>query len=143
MNTPAWATAEIAGVLFLASAIRSSLGFGEALVAVPLMALLLPVEVAAPLAVLVSITIALIVVIQDWKHVHVRSAAWLVGSTIAGIPLGLLMLKTVPETVVKVLLGLVIVGFSLHSLLGRSYRNLVNDTYSWAFGCIAGVLGGA
>jgi len=143
MNTPAWATAEIAGVLFLASAIRSSLGFGEALVAVPLMALLLPVEVAAPLAVLVSITIALIVVIQDWKHVHVRSAAWLVGSTIAGIPLGLLMLKTVPETVVKVLLGLVIVGFSLHSLLGRSYRNLANDTYSWAFGFIAGILGGA
>src|SRR5579864_5195153 len=130
MNTPAWATVEIAGVLFLASAIRSSLGFGEALVSVPLMALVLPVDVAAPLAVLVSITIALIVVVEDWKHVHVRSAAWLVVSTIAGIPLGLWMLKSVPEMVVKVILGLVIIGFSMHALLGRSYRSLANDTYS-------------
>jgi uncharacterized membrane protein YfcA len=141
MGTPA--TIEIAAVLFLASAIRSSLGFGEALVAVPLMALVLPVEVAAPLAVLASITIALIVVVQDWKHVQVRSAAWLVISTVAGIPLGLLMLKTVPETVVKIILGLIIIGFSLQSLLGRSYRSLANDTYSWAFGFVAGILGGA
>ena len=143
MNTPAWATVEIAGVLFLASAIRSSLGFGEALVSVPLLAFLVPVDVAVPLAVLVSITIALIVVVQDWKHVHVRSAAWLVVSTIAGIPLGLWMLKSVPEMLIKVMLGLVIIGFSMHALLGRSYRSLATDTYSWAFGFLAGILGGA
>jgi uncharacterized protein len=143
MHTPGWATAEIAAVLFLASAIRSSLGFGEALVSVPLMALLVPVEVAAPLAVLVSITIALIVVVQDWKHIHVRSAAWLVISTVAGIPLGLWMLKSVPETLVKVILGLIIMGFSTHALLGRRHRSLANDTFSWAFGFLAGILGGA
>ena len=33
-------------ILFLATLVRSSFGFGEALVAVPLVALLLPVEVA-------------------------------------------------------------------------------------------------
>ncbi len=45
-------------VLGLATVIRSAFGFGEALVAVPLLALLIPVEVAAPVAVLVSITVA-------------------------------------------------------------------------------------
>lgn len=38
-------------VVFLATLIRSALGFGEALVAVPLLTLLLPLRVAAPLAV--------------------------------------------------------------------------------------------
>ena len=39
-------------VVFLATLIRSAFGFGEALVAVPLLALRVPVAVAAPLAVL-------------------------------------------------------------------------------------------
>ena len=53
-------------------------GFGEALVAVPLLALIIPVQVGAPVAVLVSITVAGIVVVQDWRKIHVRSAGWLV-----------------------------------------------------------------
>ena len=98
-------TVLVLAVLFLATFIRSALGFGEALVAVPLLALVMPVQVAAPLAVLVSITVAVIVVIQDWRNVHVRSAGWLVLSTLFGIPLGLLLLKTVPESIIKMILG--------------------------------------
>ena len=90
----------IPAVLFVATVIRSAFGFGEALIAVPLLALVVPVEVAAPVAVLASITVALIAVAQDWRKIHFKSAGWLVLSTMAGIPLGLLMLRTVPEAVV-------------------------------------------
>ena len=69
-----WATLAVAAVIFLATLIRSAFGFGEALVAVPLLALLIPVEVAVPLAVLFSITVAAIVVLQDWHKVHLGSA---------------------------------------------------------------------
>jgi uncharacterized membrane protein YfcA len=71
---------EVAAVLFLATVIRSAFGCGEALVAVPLLALAIPVEIAAPLAVLASITVALIVVVQDWRHIHRRSASSTVAS---------------------------------------------------------------
>jgi hypothetical protein len=37
----------VLAVVFLATLVRSALGFAEALVAVPLLALLIPVEVAA------------------------------------------------------------------------------------------------
>ena len=57
----------VLAVIFLATLIRSAFGFGEALVAVPLLALLIPVKVAAPVAVLVSVTVAGIVVVQDWR----------------------------------------------------------------------------
>jgi len=46
----------VVAIVFLATLVRSALGFGEALVAVPLLALVMPVEIAAPLACLVSIT---------------------------------------------------------------------------------------
>src|ERR1700735_1466855 len=99
------ATIAIPVVLFVATVIRSAFGFGEALIAVPLLALIVPVEVAAPVAVLASITVAFIAVAQDWRKIHVRSAGWLVLSTLVGIPLGLVMLRTVPEPVVKSLLA--------------------------------------
>jgi len=137
------ATVQVLAVLFLATLVRSTLGFGEALVAVPLLALVMPVQVAAPLSVLVSITVAGVVVIQDWRNVHIRSAGWLVLSTLFGIPLGLLLLKTVPESIVKAILGAFIVAFAIYSLLVRKQRELSNDRLAPLFGFTAGVLGGA
>jgi uncharacterized protein len=134
---------EVAGVLFLATVIRSAFGFGEALVAVPLLALLMPVKVAAPVAVLVSVTVALIVVLQDWRHIHFRSAGWLVLSTFFGIPLGLLLLKTTPEAIVKAVLGVLIICFSTYSLLRPAHYKLGDDRLAWLFGFLGGVLGGA
>ena len=134
---------EVAAVVFLATVIRSAFGFGEALVAVPLLALAIPVEVAAPVAVLVSITVALIVVLQDWRSIHIRSAVSLVLPTLLGIPVGLLVLKTVPERLVKILLAAVIVGFSAWSLMPRAHVELKNDRMAVFFGFLAGVLGGA
>lgn len=61
-------------VIFIATLIRSTFGFGEALVGVPLLALRLPVELAAPLAVLVSVVVAAAVVAQDWRGVEFRAA---------------------------------------------------------------------
>jgi len=130
-------------VLFLATVIRSAFGFGEALVAVPLLALAVPVEVAAPVAVLVSVTVALVVVAQDWRHIHIRSAVWLVIPTLFGIPLGLLILKTVPEPIVKAVLAVLIVAFSVWSLMPRDRGKLRNDRLAGLFGFLAGILGGA
>jgi len=133
----------VLGVVFLATLVRSALGFGEALVAVPLLALALPVEVAAPLAVLVSVTVAAVVVVRDRRHVQFRSAGRLVLATLPGLPLGLLRLTALPEPAVKAALGAVIVAFSAHCLAGRAPAELRDDRLAWAFGFGAGVLGGA
>jgi uncharacterized membrane protein YfcA len=134
---------EISAILFLATFIRSAFGFGEALVAVPLLALLMPVEQAAPVAVLVSITVAAIVVAQDWRHVHFRSAARLFLPTVVGTPLGLLMLMVVSGDIVKMILAAVIIAFSSYCLIGRSRIVLNDDRFAWIFGFFAGILGGA
>jgi uncharacterized protein len=130
-------------VIFVATVIRSAFGFGEAIIAVPLLSLVIPVEVAAPLAVLASITVALVIVVQDWRKVHVRSAGWLFLFTLFGIPLGLWLLASVAEPVVKAVLAAVIIGFSTYCLVSRAPFELKDDRLAWLFGFMAGVLGGA
>src|SRR3954464_12945908 len=114
-----WTILPILAVIFLATLIRSAFGFGEALGAVPLLALLMPVEEAVPLATLVSITVAGIVIAQDWHKIHVRSAGSLVFSTLFGIPLGLWFMTGVPEMLVKAILAVVIIVFALYCLVSR------------------------
>jgi len=138
-----WVTIQIVLVLFLATLVRSALGFGEALIAVPLLALVMPIEVAAPTAVLVSITVAFIIVIQDWRRIHLISALWLVVPTFLGIPVGLFLLKTLPEPIVEAILGVIVMAFSVYSLASRRNHELKDDRLAGLFGFTAGVLGGA
>jgi uncharacterized membrane protein YfcA len=130
-------------ILMGATLVRATLGFGEALISVPLLALLMPVEQAAPIAVLVSITIALVILLMDWREVHVRSAGWLIISTLVGIPCGLLLLTSVEGTVVKAILGVVTIGFAIHPFVSSRHVALKDDRFAWIFGFHAGVLGGA
>ena len=132
-------------VVFFATLLRSAFGFGEALVAVPLLALRIPLPIAAPLAVLVSITVAGVIVVQDRHMIHVRSAGWLVLSTLLGIPLGLMLLKGGNQGVVKATLAILILAFSVYSLLARNPPRLNHDSRVWLFICgfCAGILGGA
>lgn len=137
--------AYVIGVVFLATLIRSAFGFGEALFAVPLLAFVLPLPVAAPLAVLVSITIAAVVVAQDWRQVHYRSAGGLVLATLVGIPLGVWLLASPYQNAVKLALGALILAFALFSLRRKKALAGREDSRKWLLGCgfAAGVLGGA
>jgi uncharacterized protein len=132
-------------VIFVATLIRSTFGFGEALIAVPLLALRIPVTIAAPLAVLFSVTVAGVIVIQDWRKIQVRSAAGLVISSLFGIPLGLLLLTRVNSHLVKMILGLIVAGFSIYSLTAKLKLHLEKDHPIWLLGAgfCSGILGGA
>ena len=138
-------TIHILAIVFVATVFRSALGFGESLIAVPLMALWIPLNVAVPLSVLVSITIAAIVVVQDWSKIHFRSAGGLTAFTLLGIPIGLLVLVKTDEQLVKAMLGVVISLFAVYLLSGRQLKELKKDSIAWLFGCglLAGILGGA
>lgn len=138
------AVSHVLPVVFVATLIRSAFGFGEALIAVPLLALFIPLQVAAPLAVLLSVTIAAVVLAQDWREIHVRSAGWLLAATLPGIPCGLLLLTSHHASLVKGALGAILLGFAAFSLFVVPPR-LGDDGRGWMLACgfCAGVLGGA
>lgn len=132
-------------ISFIASLVRSTLGFGESLIAVPLFLLFLPVDVAVPLSVMLSVVIALVIVIQDHSKIHVSSAKWLILYALLGLPLGILILIYGDEMIVKVGLGLVLILYSLYSLYFKNDNTLKKDNKVWLFICgfLSGVFGGA
>ena len=56
-------------IVFTATIVRSTFGFGESLIAVPLLIFFIPIEIDVPFSVLLSIVIAAVVVVQDKKTV--------------------------------------------------------------------------
>jgi uncharacterized membrane protein YfcA len=132
-------------ISFLATLVRSTFGFGESLVAVPLFSLFIPLNVAVPLSVLISVLVALVVVVQDHRQIELQSAKWLILFAIPGIPLGLGVLIYGNEVWVKAGLGLLIIAYSLYALSGKNAVHLQKDSRVWLFICgfLSGVLGGA
>ena len=63
--------------------------------------------------------------------------------TMALLPFGLLLLRSVPEPIVKGGLGVVVAGFAVSALRSRGSYELTDDRLAWLFGVSAGVLGGA
>ena len=132
-------------ISFFATLVRSSLGFGEALVAVPLLLFFLPAEVAVPLAVMLSVVIALVIVIQDHKKIHFDSAKWLILYALLGLPLGIYILTNADEGIMKIMLALLILLYSLYSLFSKKQQTLKKDSKWGLFLCgfLSGILGGA
>jgi len=78
-------------------------------------------------------------------HTALVCAAGLVLAAMFGIPLGVLLIALVNDHIVKLILGLVIAGFSIYSLIFRMRLHLEEDHPGWllASGFCSGVLGGA
>jgi hypothetical protein len=133
----------VLGVVFLSSFIRSALGFGDALIAMPLLALIVGMRTATPLVALVASTIAFTILLRAWRQVDVGAAWRLVVSTIVGIPIGIFFLTAAPDGVVNAVLGIVLIGFGLYNLVGPRLPTLESERLSYAFGLVAGILGGA
>lgn len=137
--------ASVIAISFIATLVRSTFGFGESLIAVPLFVLFIPLDVAVPLSVLLSVFVALVVVVQDHRQIHLQSAKWLILYAFLGIPIGLMILIYGNEYWVKIGLGLLIIGYSAYTLAAKEGRTLDHDNRFWLFICgfLSGVLGGA
>lgn len=109
----------------------------------PLLAFVVPLKIAAPLIALISMTNAVLILIKEWKHLSFRETAALIVSALVGIPIGIWVLKTVDESIVKCMLAAVVLGFSGWSLWKPDAFTLKSDRSAPIFGLVAGILGGA
>ena len=120
-------------ILSLATLVRSIFGFGEALVAMPLLVNIVDFKTATPLIAMVACTISVAIIIFDLQNIQLNSAWHLAVSSFVGIPLGLPLLKAVDVPLMKVILSLVIIGFSAYRLRKPQLLTLDNEKFSFAF----------
>jgi uncharacterized membrane protein YfcA len=130
-------------ILFVCTFVRSAVGFGDALLAMPLLGLIMSLQSASPIVAFTGFTISLIILLSDPKSVDFNSAWRLILSTIIGVPFGLLLLNYAPERLVKVLLGLLLILYGIGNLVTPKMHHLHDEKYAFIFGFVAGILGGA
>lgn len=133
----------ILSVVFVSTLTRLTFGFGDALIAMPLLAIFIDIKIATPLIALIAFFIAFSILIKNWRNVEFKSAWRLILSSLIGIPIGLWYLKGIDENLIKLVLGFIVLFFAIYSLAKPKLIKLKNEKYSWIFGFIAGVLGGA
>jgi uncharacterized protein len=133
----------VMAILFISTFVRSALGFGDALIAMPLIAMALGIRTATPLVAFAASTIALTILARSWRSVDMKSAWRLILLSLIGIPFGLLLLRVAPEYIVKAILGVLLILYGLYSLITPNLPMIRNEKFAYVFGFIAGVLGGA
>lgn len=137
------ATLLVLTVILVSILVRAIFGFGNALVAMPLLALFMDIRVATPLVALTGTIAALFIIAAHWRSVTLRGLWGLSMASVCGIPIGIIFLRGTHEALVKIVLGAVILVFSLYSLLRPTFLKLATDRFAWIFGLAAGILGGA
>jgi len=64
-------------------------------------------------------------------------------SSLAGLPLGLLLLSNLSEYIIQMILGAILIGFGIYNLLEIQLPILERPVLAVPFGFLAGILGGA
>jgi hypothetical protein len=135
--------APLAAIALGAGLIQGLSGFGSALVAVPLFALILPIETVVPLMALLGAGVSVLNLVHLRAEARLRPVARLLFGYLLGTPLGLLFLARAPEVAVLGTLGVFLCGYALLALIGRQPR--ANWLREWrvALGALSGTLGAA
>lgn len=130
-------------IIFLAVLLHSTVGFGLALVSMPLLTLVIGVQTATPLVGLIGLASEWLIVWHDWQHLDFQASWRLIVASAVGIPLGLLLLKSAPEPLVTGILGGLLIVFGLYRLARPSLITLHRQGWAYLFGFTSGILGGA
>ena len=130
-------------IIFAATLIRSSMGFGDALIAMPLLVLLIGLKTATPISAMLSITIALLILAGNWKGMQFKSIWRLIVASAIGTPIGLFFLKGNYDSLMQIILGTLLILFSTYKLFVPKLMRISSMKPAYIFGFLAGLFGGA
>ena len=130
-------------ISFMSTTLRSAFGFGNALIAMPLLILLFDLRTATPLVGLIGLITALVMLSREWRELEIKDVLYLLLASLAGIPIGLYLLVSVPEVIVRRILGLILIGFGAFNLAGVKLPKIESGLLAIPFGVLSGILGGA
>jgi uncharacterized protein len=130
-------------VSFLAGLIQGFSGFGSVLLSLPLLALFMDVKIAVPLMALSAMALTVYLIVSLWRHLAWEKIVPLLIGSLFGIPAGVFVLKELKASLLLILLGIILVAYSLYGLVARPYRKGLKKSWAYLFGFLAGCLGGA
>ncbi|WP_330984180.1 MULTISPECIES: sulfite exporter TauE/SafE family protein [Enterobacterales] len=133
----------VIAIMFMYTFVGICAGFGGALTTMPLVTLLLPLKMAAPMSVIVGTATALYATWLSRKETNWKSALVLILFSFAGIPVGIYALSYLPDHIMKIGLGGFLILYSFYSLFIPRLPVYDKNWIAMPIGVIAGALGSA
>ena len=115
-------------------------GFGSSVVAVPLLAHLLPLSFVVPLQLLLDFTAALALGTRVRAQVDRAEMAWLLPFMLAGMVAGVTLLVRLPRRATLAALGLLALVYGLLGLLGRTPQRSWSRAWAAPIATFGGVV---
>jgi uncharacterized membrane protein YfcA len=129
-------------IVLLAYFIRGITGFGSGLIAVPLLALFLPLTFVVPLILLMDFTASLVLGGLDFKRVQWQEVGALIPFSILGVVVGTQLLVNLPVTPMLLTLAAFIFVFAIRSLLNIKGEKPVSRWWAIPTALAGGTVGG-
>jgi uncharacterized membrane protein YfcA len=130
-------------ILFIAGLMKTLFGFGETLVTLPLLLLVLDARIASPLAALVVAVLTGLMLLGGWKQANFRASWRVIAAMAVGVPCGAWGLSALPSRWVTLALGGVLVLVGAYTLARPAIGWMPGPRWGYLFGFVSGLLGGA
>jgi uncharacterized membrane protein YfcA len=146
-----WQLLFCALVVTLAFAVRGGTGFGGGAIAVPLLALVFPLQVTVPVVTVLNMLSSIGHGIADWRHIVWRAIWHIMPGSLIGVLIGLYMMGLFDPQPLGRALGVFVVLYALYVLLlagrevhvPRRWLPVVAVLTSTSAGLIGALFGGA
>lgn len=129
----------LAGIAFLGALVFGITGFGAALVTIPLATHLVPLPTALAIFVLVDLSCALSVGLENPRNAVRGEWTRLVPMILAGTAVGVTLLVNLPRQAATIALGLFVAGYAFYSLTVSQRRNPISAGWAWLAGFAGGI----
>ena len=115
-------------------------GFGSTILAVPLLAHLLPLKFVIPMFVLLDFGAALRTGFKFHATIDKHELAWLAPSMLAGIAAGVFLLVSLPGELILTALGVFVLGYGAYAASGREPTLRLRRLWALPVGAFGGVI---
>ena len=133
----------VAIIVLFASFVRGATGFGLAMTAMPLLNLFMPYLDTVILAVYINLVFSLVHLIRSKGSITSQNLILTLVFSIIGVTIGVLLLKSVNQNIMKTIAGIIVILFSISLLAGIEIK-LKNKSVAFSSASLlGGVLAGS
>ena len=132
-----------AAIIALACFVQAVAGFGLPMIAMPFLINFFGIKAAVPLMAIIILELQLIMIVRYRLALDIRTVAQISVAAIVGIPIGVLFLSRIPESITITLLGLILIIYVIYSFFRFPIPTLKSKGWAFFFGFISGMGGGA
>ena len=130
-------------IFLLAGLVQGLTGFGSALVAIPLLSLIIDIKTAVPLCLLNGLIITTYLAIKLRRHLDWQKISPLLIGSLPGVVVGIGLLKEIEGTYIRYAIGVLLILYSLINLLFSPRPLHPGKGWGYLAGFFSGAIGSA